>query len=369
MKWSLTRGKDVFMKKLLLLASALAGFTAVAQAQEATTIKTTTVQYQVPTCTNCRTTTQVRTTYPEPEPVCETCSEPVVAQPVMMKKKEKKHIKCNDNHELGIRNPLFVLREGQLSIQQVDGVFKEPKRELKSIDPLTGKKNVKGEYRGYQAYGRVVYGITDKWHVQAFGGKKYTIPKTEQYRKMLIEQSKRKGIDPPIKGPIPHESGYDANLGTYYHVLDLCHLDVIAGIEGTWHREKTKTGSQTRRINGWGWDPTVTIGSNWGWFTPYVTAAYRWDHTRVVKDQVTGKKEWKDSHGYYVNPGIYIQPSKWYAFDVNMQKQEDEKEQWNAGIDVYPYKNIAFGVQFNARSPFKRPMEMYGVSGVAKVVF
>ncbi len=367
MEWSLTRGKDVFMKKLLLLASTLAGFTVVAEAQEATTIKTTTVQYQVPTCTNCRTTTQVRTTYPEPEPVCNTCAEPVVAQPVMMKKKEKRRVKCNDNHELGIRNPLFVLREGQFSIQEVDGVFKEPKRKLKSIDPLTGEKNIKGEYRGYQAYGRVVYGITDKWHVQLFGGKKYTIPKTSQYRKMQEEIAHITGE----KGDthIPHESGYDANIGTYYHVLDLCHLDVIAGIEGTWHREKTKTGSQIRRINGWGWDPTVTIGSNWGWFTPYITAAYRWDHTHIVKNKTTGKKEWEDTHGYYINPGIYIQPSKWYAIDFNVQKQEHEEEQYNLGVDYYPYKNIALGVQVNTRRPFGDPMHMYGVSGVAKIVF
>lgn len=366
---SLTRGKDVFMKKLLLLASALASFSVVAEAQEAATIKTTTVQYQVPTCTNCRTTTQIRTTYPEPAPVCNTCQQ-AVAQPVMMKKKEKKSIKCSDNHELGIRNPLFVLKQGQFSIQQVDGVFKEPKRQLKSIDPLTGKKNVKGEYRGYQAYGRVVYGLTDKWYVQAFGGKKYTIPKTSQYRKMQAEIAEKQGRPELAHGPIPHESGYDANVGTYYHILDLCHLDAIVGIEGTWHREKTKTGDQVRRINGWGWAPTVTLGSTWGWFTPYITAAYRWDHTHAVKDQITGKKEWVDSHGYYINPGIYIQPSKWYAFDFNMQKQEHEDdEQYNVGIDFYPYKNIALGAQFNSRRPFSNPMHMYGVSGVAKIVF
>lgn len=366
---SLTRGKDVFMKKLLLLASALTGFAVVAQAQEATTVKTTTVQYQVPTCTNCRTTTQIMTTYPEPEPVCTTC-QPAVAQPVVMKRKEKKklRVKCHENNDLGIRNPLFVLGEGQLSIQQVDGVFKEPKRTLKSRDPLTGEKNVKGEYRGYQAYGRVAYGITDKWYVQAFGGKKYTIPKTSQYRAYLEEVSRRAHV-PVVNGPIPHESGYDANLGTYYHILDLCHLDMIVGLEATWHREKTKTGDHIRRINGWGWDPTVTIGSNWGWFTPYVTASYMWDHTKAIKDEVTGKKHWVDSHGYYVNPGIYIQPSKWVGFDFNIQKQEHEVGQWNAGVDFYPYKNIALGVQLNARRPFKHPMHMYGASAVGKVVF
>ncbi|MBQ3695678.1 MAG: hypothetical protein II938_01740 [Alphaproteobacteria bacterium] len=351
------------MKKFLLVASALAGFTTMAQAQEATTVKTTTVQYQVPTCTNCRTTTQVKTTYPEPEPVCTTC-EPVVAQPVMMKRKEKKKILCRDNHELGIRNPLFVVKEGQLSIQQVDGVFKEPKRTHKRPNPATGERHTLIENRGYQAYGQVVYGITDRWSVKAFGGKKYSIPKTSQYRAMMEE-----AFGDDHYAAIPHTSGYDANLGTYYHVLDLCHLDVILGIEGTWHREKTKRGDEVKRVNGWGWRPTVTIGSNWGWFTPYVTASYVFDHTKVIKNAVTGKKGWEDDHKYIVNPGIYIQPSKWYAFDFSVNKPEDQTAQWNAGVDFYPYKNIALGAQFNARRPFRDPMHMYGVSGVAKVVF
>jgi len=45
------------------------------------------------------------------------------------------------------------------------------------------------------------------------------------------------------------------------------------------------------------------------------------------------------------------------------------KPQWNAGIDFYPYKNVTFGVQFNARRPYAHPMDMYGVSADAKVVF
>ncbi len=349
------------MKKLLLLASALTGFAFVAEAQEATTIKTTTVQYQVPTCSNCRTTTQVRTTYPEPEPVCNTCQQ-VVAQPVVMKKKEQKKvgIKCHENSELGIRNPLFVLKEGQFSIQQVDGVFKEPKG--RKGEPPAPRGTVYGEYLGYSAYGQVVYGLTDKWSLHILGGKTYSRPKTKQYRAAQIAQGQ-----PPA--PIPHSSSYDATLATYYHVLDLCHLDVLLGVEGTWHRLKTKMGDLIRRVNSWGAGPAVKVGSNWGWFTPYVNASYMWGRHQNIVDPETGKKEWDDNDGLWVNPGLYIQPSKWYAFDFSVDKTEHRKEQWNAGFDIYPYKNIVFGAQFNSRRPFKHPMDMFGVSGVAKVVF
>ena len=347
------------MKKVLLLASALTGFAVVAQAQEATTVKTTTVQYQVPTCTNCRTTTTTSTTYPEPEQVCETCVQPVVAQPVAMKRKEKKKIICHDNHDLGIRNPLFTLREGQLSIQEVDGVYREPKR--KTHLPNGGKDD-RVENRGWDAHGTVVYGITDDWSVKLFGGKEYTIPKTDQYRNMLEEQYGR-------RGPVLHMSGYTANIETDYHVLDLCHLDVIDGLQASWHREKSKEGEHIRRVNGWGWAPTLTVGSNWGWFTPYVSAAYQWDHTKDWTDTTYTTKHWVRSHGWYVNPGIYIQPSKWYAFDFNVQKQEERDAFWHLGVDFYPYKNWVFGIQGNARRPFRHPMHMQGVAAVAKVVF
>lgn len=357
------------MKKFLLFATALTGFAVVAQAQEATTVKTTTVQYQVPTCTNCRTTTQVRTVYPEPAPRCATCAQPVV-RPVPVVREERRKCgvgrDCKDNHELGIRNPLFVLKQGQFSAQAVGSLYKEPKRPVrpKSYDE-NGERNMYGEWRGYDAHTRLSYGITDKWTISALGGTQYSTPKTAQYRAAL----KAAGMP---EGPIPHNSSYDVTLGTYYHIIDLCHLDVIAGVEGTWHRHKMKTGDNVDRVNGWSWDPTVTIGSTWGWFTPYVTANYTWDRTKVKKDE--GEeigKSWKKEHGYYVNPGLYIQPSKWYAFDFNWQKMQRSKNkpQWNAGIDFYPYKNVTFGAQFNARRPYAHPMDMFGVSADAKIVF
>lgn len=359
------------MKKFLLIATALAGFASVAQAQEATTVKTTTVQYPVSTCTNCRTTTQVRTVYPEQKPTCSTCAQAAMV-PVMRERKGCPN--CKSNHEYGIRNPLFVLKEGQFSLQEVGSLYKEPKRKDKPQSKYYGEKIEKGEWRGYDAHMRVAYGITDRWSVQALGGKQYHIPKTDQWRAAARAESEALGIDPPITGPIPHESSYDVTVGTYYHVLDLCHLDVIVGLEGTWHRHKVKTGDNIKRINGWSWDPTVTIGSTWGWFTPYLIANYTWDHTKADKKNGKGEvvgKTWKREHGYFVQPGLYIQPSKWYAFDFSWQKLENAhiKPQWNAGIDFYPYKNITFGLQFNARRPYADPMDMFGASADFKVVF
>lgn len=346
------------MKKLLLFASALTGFAMVAQAQEATTVKTTTVQYQAPTCTNCRTTTEVRTVYPEPEPVCNTCAEPVVAQPVVVKR-EKKTV-CKSNHELGIRNPLFVMKEGEVSLQTAYSTYQEPKRAVRpaQYDPVTGEKNKQIAWRGWDGHSRVDYAFTDKWSVRLHGGKQYHTPKTNQY----VAARGR---------PIPHQSNYDVTLGTHYHILDLCHLDIIAGVEATWHRYKEKKGERVKRITGVSWDPTVTIGSTWGWFTPYFEGSYVWDHTRDKESDKDVKKSWIRSHGYHIRPGIYIQPSKWYAFDFSWEKMElsKEKPEWHAGIDFYPYKNFTVGVEFDARRPYADPMDMYGIAVDAKIVF
>ena len=350
---SLTRGKDFFMKKILLFASALTGFAVVAQAQEAPTVKTTTVQYQVPTCSSCVTTTQVRTTYPEP--TCNTCGETVVAQPVVMKRvEEKKDVQCRDNHELGIRNPLFVLKKGQASAQLAAGAYKEPKHETGKIAPA-GDKEVEIGRRGWEANARLMYGITDKWSVQALAGASRHMPKPSQYRAA------------GAIGAVPKNDVYNAMIGTYYHLVDLCHFDAIVGIEGGWQRSEVRKGDAKRHLDGWNVSPTATIGSTWGWFTPYLTASYRFNRneTRDMK----GKKDWDSENEYYLNPGVYIQPSKWYAFDLNLQKREHQGTQWNAGVDFYPYKNVVFGVMLSARHPYKNPMHMYGASAVGKIVF
>ena len=353
------------MKKILLFASALVGFSVMAQAQE-TTIKTTTVQYQVPTCSNCRTTTQVRTVYPEPEPACTTCGQqPIVAaqQPIVMKRKTERKfgLVCQDNHELGIRNPLFRLKQGQVAFDTAGRLAKEPKRD-KRVNPSTGRLDFRAEYDAWQWSDRLGVGLTDRWSMEVFGGHQFSRMSTKHGR-LYREQTGR---------AVPHNNRYNVSVGTYYHLLDFCHFDAIVGLEGTWGRNKTKQGSSIRRTTSLSWDPTITIGSNLGWFTPYLTASYQFTHTHMFKNQAAvnaNKKTWEDDHGYVVTPGLYFQPSKYVGFDFHILKVEDVAGEWNVGVDFYPYKNVSLGMQLNARRPFKDPMQMYGVGADAKIVF
>ena len=335
------------MKNILFFATALVGFSVSVVAQE---VKTTTVEYQTPTCTNCRTTTTVTTTYPEQQPV----AQPVVAKPVVMRQPEdhrRLELGCTKNCDLGIRNPLFVLKQNQVSFQAGGGLYKEPKH---TIGYEEGEPIEEMERVGWNWLGRLGYGITDRWSVEVFGGHHFWRHKTSQYRVYS-------------DGPVPHHNDYDALIGTRYHLLDLCHFDLIVGVEGGWHRYKEKIGSFTSRENGWNLGPTATAGFNFGWFTPYVNANYKYTNTHVQKTEK--KKKWHDSETYFVQPGLYFQPSKYVGFDFNLQKEKDKKTQWNAGIDIYPYKNVTFGAQLNAKRPFHDPMSMYGISGDMKVVF
>ena len=341
------------MKKLLLFASALTGFALVAQAEEPTTIKTTTVQYSVPTCTNCRTTTEVRTVYPEQQPVCTTCGTPA-AEPVVMVKDSQKQldVPCADNHELGIRNPLFTLKQGQIMGRLTGSLYKEPKRRT---PPKGDNRRDLVENRGSTLSGRLTYGLTDKWSISAWATKGFVTPK-------------KKSVDAEtwyLDGY--HQSEYRAHLATEYHLLDLCHFDLFVGLEGQMNQDRIeyrseRNGSKRFKTNGYGWSPTIKAGFPIGWFTPYIQAAYSWDrHQEVDYTSATNKKSWKKTHGYYVNPGLYFQPSKWVGFDFNYQKWEKSstKPQWNARVDFYPYKNVSISLSASAKEPTKHPMQMY----------
>ena len=361
------------MKKLLFIVSALTGFAVMAEAQEATTVKTTTVQYQVPTCTNCRTTTQVKTVYPEqqPAPVCTTCAQTVVAQPVVEEHRELK-VPCHDNHELGIRNPLFTPKQGQVMAVGFGGIYKAP-RQTKDYSDY--------EQRGWMNRGKLVYGLMDRWTVALWGGKEYVVPKKSQW----IANRKaywKKMYPPPYytedeydvlarSEGTPHNSKYDVNLSTEVHVLDLCHLDAFLGVQGQWHRHKTKQGSKVKRVNGLAWGPTAKIGVNFGWFTPYVLASYTWDHTKDFVDENRTSKSWTRSHGYTFNPGIYIQPSKWFGMSFDVVKVENSvfKPEWRTGFDFYPYKNVALNLLFTSHRPLHNPPQQYGVQAGAAIVF
>ena len=341
------------MKKTLLFATALIGFSVSVMAQE---VKTTTVEYRTPTCTNCRTTTTVTTTYPEQRQVV---AQPVVTKSVVMRQPEEHRrleLGCTKNCDLGIRNPLFVLKQNQVSMQAGAGVYKEPKH---TIGYDAGEPIEEMERIGWNSLARLGYGITDRWSVDLLGGYHFWRHKTSQYRVMQEEIGEG--------GPIPHTNNYDVVVGTRYHLLDFCHFDLIVGVEGGWHRHKVKAGEFVSRQNGWDVGPTATAGFNFGWFTPYVNADYKYTNTHVNKRE--HKKEWHHDETYTVQPGMYFQPTKYVGFDFNLQKRKDVKTQWNAGVDVYPYKNVTFGLQLNARRPFHDPMAMYGVSGDVKVVF
>lgn len=341
------------MKKLLLFASALTGFAFVAQAEEPTTITTTTVQYQAPTCTNCRTTTQVRTVYPSEQPTCSTCGG--VVQPVLVKDSQKEiAVPCSDNHELGIRNPIFTLKQGQILARQTGGVFKEPKHYDKAY------KDDVAENRGGSLHTLLSYGLTDRWSISAWGGKEYSSPKKKSFPK-------------DYNRPMPHRSTYDVDVATEYHVLDLCNFDAFLGVGGEWHRNKNKIGKQVRRVSGLDWGPTGKVGLTLGWFTLFAQGSYTWDHThnKTYRKNEDTKKSWKRTHGYYINPGVYFQPSKWFGLDFDYQKRERSvaKPQWNVRADFYPYKNVSFSLQANARQPYKHPMQMYGAAADFGIIF
>jgi len=358
------------MKKLLLIASALMGFVGVAQAQE-TTVKTTTVQYQVPSCTNCRTTTQTRTVYPtvEAEPTCTTCAQPVVAQPVLVKEQHREYeVPCRKNQELGIRNPIFAPKQGQVFITGFGGIYQAPRQ---------SKNNTDYTQQGWMNRGRVSYGLMDRWTIALWGGKEYFVPKKKQYKRFLTKRymdeygySYEVASAVAAADPTPHFSKYDINLSTEVHVLDLCHLDAFVGVQGQWHRHKTKAGDDIERINGVSWGPTAKIGVNIGWFTPYIIAGYTWDHTKDY-DAARQKKSWGREHGYTFQPGIYIQPSKWYAFNFDMIKVENSvfKPEFQAGFDFYPYKNVAFNMVLSAHRPLHDPAQQFGLQLGGSLLF
>ena len=353
------------MKKILLFATAVAGFAMSAMAQEGS-IKTTTVQYSVPTCTNCRTTTTVATTYPEIYVQQPVAVQEVEARPVVMKRtvEEKKCIVCKENNELGIRNPLFVLKQGQFSFQNVTGFFREPKHDSKNGGTYM-------ENHGWQWTDTLSVGITDRFYVSIFGGHHHAMPKTNQWHR--YQEQQRKKNPQHLTERVIHTDRYDVTGGLYYHLLDFCHFDAIIGYEHSWGRVKTTSGvkgakTKRDRTNSLLAGPTVTLGSTWGWFTPNITMAYRWTGVHTYKKD-SKKKKWDKDEVYYLVPGVYIQPSKYYAFDFSWEKTEHQDAQWNLGVDFYPYKNIVLGAQLNASRPTKDPMKMMGVSVAGKIVF
>ena len=353
------------MKKVLLFATAVAGFAVSAVAQDGS-VKTTTVQYQVPTCTDCRTTATTTVVYPEQKPVVteSVLMQNVEARPVVMKRtvEEKKCVTCKKNGDLAIRNPLFVLKEGQWSFQNVTGFFREPKRHM----PKYPSDYKRMENHGWQWSDTLSYGVTDRFTVSIFGGHHHSVPKTTQWKS--DENPRWRWGERP-----QHTDRYDASLGLYYHLIDTCYFDAILGYTHTWGRLKTTTGlvgekKIKKRTTTLMAGPEITVGSNLGWFTPRMTFGYRWSGSHIKK-KGEDHKSWDKEHTMHFVPGVYIQPSKYFAFDFYWDKVEKQDGQWNAGVDFYPYKNVVVGTQLNLIRPTHSPMYMYGISFVGKIVF
>ena len=323
------------MKKVLLFATALCLSASAAAADNAGTVKQTTIRYNVPTCENCKTTTYEETMYPAkrvapPAPACVTCAP--YAKPAGKP--------CVDNNSVGVANPLFFVKPGQTSSETIVSFWKQPKGAYK----VNGVKS--GEIRGYDVAERIYIGLYDRLALHLEGGYAFQAPKTKQYKA-------------DMGSPVPHWDSFDGTVGLTYHLVDTCIFDMMVGLDGTWGRAEEKwekrDGASYTFIT-----PNVVAGFNFGPVTPYIRAAYSF---------ADSKDRGLDEDFYHVAGGLYIQPSKYYAFDLSLEKIEREKLQYNAGFDVYPYKNVAVGMRLVAKKPFDHPMFAYGTDAHVKIVF
>ena len=336
------------MKKLLLFATSLClAVSATAAEQGAGTIKQTTIKYNVPTCENCKTTAYEETIRPKRAPVakpapCSACA----AAPASPCAKKEDGVCANKN--LGIANPTFFVKPGQVSLDTKGNLWKQPTKRSKN----------RGQRYGYTVAEDIYYGLYDRLALHLTAGYAFQAPKASQYKAQ-------------IGSPVRHNSSYDGTVGLMYHLIDKCPFDLMVGLDGTWGRAtvskhlaeyadgskeiEPKYGANYTFIT-----PRAVAGFHIGYVTPYVWAAYSFAHS---------KDKGLDEDFYHVAPGVYIQPSKYWAIDLNAEKIEQQKWQYNAGIDVYPYKNMAIGLQAFAKEPLKDPMFIYGGSARVKFVF
>jgi len=340
------------MKKLLLLATSLClAASAMAAEQRGGTIKQTTIKYNVPTCENCKTTAYEETIRPKRAPVaqpapCSACAAAAPAAPCA-----KADNTCA-NKNLGIANPVFFVKRGQVSLDTTGNLWKQPKGAYAE----KGEKN--GEFRGYDVQEDIYYGLYDRLALHLNAGYTFQAPKTSQWK-----------AEKP--SPVRHTSTYSGTVGLAYHLIDTCPFDLIVGVDGTWGRVNTsKQGfyyanhapgvikdfsEKYTRIT-----PRAVAGFHIGYVTPYLWGAYSFAHS---------KAKGLDEDFYHVAPGVYIQPSKYWAVDLNAEKFRHDKWQYKAGLDLYPYKNMAVGLQVFAKEPFDDPMYTYGAAARLKFVF
>lgn len=324
--------------------------------------KQTVVRYNIPTCKNCQTTTTVNRVIGGAEPVmapvpcstgncnntCTTCGAAPIAAPVAAPKS------CVfDNHKYAIANPLFVLKKGQFSSDTVAGYFVQPKdMTFVGYDPVKDEDDYTGNYRwnSWQVAEQVMYGITDWLSLKLQGGYTSFRPKKTTFN--LANNGHL---------PVPHNYSYDATVGLQAHAVDTCNFDLIVGVDATWGKAGYKEGGCKDSENYKLVTPYAIMG---GQITKYVTPYLQAGYTFAVDT----KKEVADDV-YALQPGLYIQPSKYFAIHPYIHKVEHEKPEWNLALDFYPYQNLVLGVEGSAVSWDKHPMGLYGISGRMKMTF
>ena len=329
------------------------------QAQPAVYQKQTVVRYNVPTCKNCQTTTTVNrvvgdTAEPVMAPVpCSTCNKCTTCGGVAPAPAPVAQKSCVfDNHKYAIGNPLFVLKEGQFSSNTVAGYWTQPKKiTYDGTYDAEGNKNgyLRGRFDGWSAVEQVMYGITDWLAFRVQGGYHTDRPKKSTWN--LI----------PNHGPVEHHYSYEGTVGLQAHALDFCNIDLIVGVDATLGRAGYKKGGCKDWENYKLVTPYAILGGQiTKYVTPYLQAGYIF--------AVDTKKELADD-AYVLQPGFYIQPSKYWAIHPYITKTEHSKPEWNLGLDFYPYQNLVIGIEGMAQSMTNDPMDRYGVSGHIKMTF
>lgn len=330
--------------------------------------KQTVVRYNVPTCKNCQTTTTVNRVVSGTEPVmapvpcptgscnntCTTCGA-VAPAPAPVPAPAPKAKSCVfDNHKYAIGNPLFVLKEGQFSSDTVGGYWVQPKKiTYDGTYDEHGDPNgvLRGRFDGWQVAEQIMYGITDWLSLKLQGGYQANRPKKSTWN--LAENTRGT--------PVPHNYSYDGTVGLQAHAIDTCNFDLIVGVDGTWGKVGYKEGECKDSKNYTLVTPYAIMG---GQVTKYVTPYVQAGYTFAVD---TDKKVADDA--YAIQPGFYIQPSKYFAIHPYIRKVEHEKPEWNLALDFYPYQNLVVGVEGTAVSWTNHPMDLYGISGRIKMTF
>ena len=311
--------------------------------------KQTVVRYNVPTCKNCQTTTTVSRSVNAPEPVvatspcatggCRTCSSCAAAA-------TNRQSCVFNNHRYAIANPLFVLKKGQFSSDTNAGYTVRPK---KYFFTTPTQIVVDSRYNGWQVAEQIMYGITDWLSLKVEGGYSANRAKKSTWN-----------LTPDTRGTSPRRNyDYNGKIGLQAHAVDFCNFDLIVGVDAKWGKAGFKEGSCKDSADYKFVTPYAIMGTQiTKYVTPYVQAGYNFAvDTKGADDN------------YVVQPGFYIQPSKYWALHPYVILEEHRKPEWRMGLDFYPYQNVVVGVEGSAIALDNDPMDSYGIFGRVKMTF